>query len=73
MNRFNRLPFKERKRQGEYNFNQLERQFKQEKKRMMHEAKRLKISACRELTDKERQEEEAFKRLRDVANMKVEV
>lgn len=69
MNRFHKLPIKERKRQAEYNFNQPEGQWRQEEKRMMKEAKRLKIFACRELTDKERQEQEAFNRLMQIAKM----
>ena len=72
MNRFHKLPIKERKRQAEYNFNQTERQWKQEEKRMMKEFERLKNSAspaCREQTDKERQEREVVKRLMQIAEM----
>lgn len=72
MNQFNKLPIKERKRQAKYNFNQTERQWKQEEKRMMKEFERLKNSAspaCREPTDKELQEQEAIKRLMQIAEM----
>jgi hypothetical protein len=72
MNRFHKLPIKERKRQAEYNFDQTEKQWKQEEKRMMKEFERLKNSAspaCRELTDKERQEQEVVKRLMQIAEM----
>lgn len=64
MNRYNKLPHKERKRQAQYRLEQPE---KQEKAAYERETKRLiksKTSACRDMSDKEREEYEVFERLK---------
>ncbi len=70
MNKFHKLPIKERKRQAEYRFNQTDRQWEIQEAKMMLEDKRLKLSTCRELTDKERQVEEVMKRLKEMTEEK---
>ena len=70
MNKFYKLPIKERKRQAEYRFNQTDRQWETQETKMMREDKRLKLSACRKLTDKERQEQEVMKRLKEMTEEK---
>ena len=70
MKQYNKLPFKERKRHAEYRFNQTERQDKIQFEREMKKYEKEKLSACRELSDKERQEEEVMKRLKEIAERK---
>ena len=63
MKNYNKLPFKERKRHLKYNFEQTERQ---EKRLIELEMQRYEAEACRAkqgMTDKETQEQEAFRRL----------
>lgn len=67
MNRFNKLPIKERKRQAEYRFNQTDRQWDIHEAKIMREDECLKRTARREMSDKERQEEEALLRLKEFA------
>lgn len=67
MKNYNKLPFKERKRHLKYNFEQTERQ---EKRLLELEMKRYEDEVYRAkqgMTDKEMQEEEAFKRLLEFA------
>lgn len=67
MNRNNKLPHKERKRQAQYRFDQPEKQEKAAYEREMKRLVKLKTFACRELTDKEREEDEVLKRLKRIA------
>lgn len=69
-NKFYNLPIKEHKRQAEYRFNQTDRQWEIQEAKMMLEDKRLKLSVCRELIDKERQEQEALARLKEINSRK---
>ena len=70
MKNYNKLPFKERKRHLEYSYNQTERQEELLKKKLIKSLEEEKLAAYREQeskTDKERQEQEAFNRLKALA------
>jgi hypothetical protein len=67
MKNYNKLPFKERKRQAEYSFRQTERQEEIALKKEFEELKRMKEMFNKEqepMTDKVREEYEAFERLK---------
>lgn len=67
MKTYNKLPFKERKRHLEYSYNQTAKQEELLIKREMKALEEAKLAAYREQeskTDKERQFDEAFERLK---------
>ena len=67
MKTYNKLPFKERKRHLEYSYNQTTKQEELLIKREMKALEESKLAAYREQeskTDKERQFDEAFERLK---------
>lgn len=67
MKTYNKLPFKERKRHLEYSYNQTAKQEELLIKREMKALEESKLAAYREQeskTDKERQFDEAFERLK---------
>lgn len=64
MKNYNKLPLKERKRQAEYSFRQIERQEEIALKKELEELKRMFNKEQEPMTDKVREEYEAFERLK---------
>lgn len=65
MNASNRLPFKEKRRRDEWSFAQMERQERAALRREMKQMIKEKESAYCGMSDKEKQEYEVIKRLKE--------
>lgn len=71
MKTYNKLPFRERKRQLEYSYNQTARQEELLWKKEIERLEKLKSATLQRqenMTDKDREAEEAYRRLKEMEN-----